>query len=101
MIDAQLAAKDDLIGRILAIERLSHSKDHAAVDKLQSVLKNDPFYAARLEAARALRRIHSDDAFKALADGLAQPDARVRQQVVSSINGFYRTDAYDLAIKSA
>src|SRR2546425_326412 len=54
MLDAQLADKDDAIGRLLAIDQLSAKKDKETVAKLKERLNNDSFYGARLEASRAL-----------------------------------------------
>jgi aminopeptidase N len=97
MLKEQLADEKDVIGRVLAVQQLGTQKDHASVDALKSVLKNDSFYGVRAEAARALRGIHSDEAFSALNDGLEQPDARVRQQVVAALTGFYRDEAFAAA----
>jgi len=94
-----LADKEDVIGRVLIVDQLASKKDRAAVDSLKQVLKADPFYGVRIEAARALRGIHTDEAFAALADCLDQSDARVRQQVLNAVTGFYRPEAYDIASK--
>jgi aminopeptidase N len=101
MLSEELADKSDVIGRLLAIEQLANKKDKASVDRLKTVLNNDPFYGVRIEAAHALRSIHSDEAFAALQDALAQKDARVRQQVLESISGFYRADTYPILEKAA
>ena len=100
MLDAQLAAKDDVAGRLLAVEQLSNRPDRQAVARLQEALNTDTFYGVRLEAANALRTIHSDDALDALLASTAQADARVRRQVVSDIAGFYRETAYEAARKT-
>ena len=94
MLHAQLADKEDIVGRLLAIEQLRAKKDRTTVAKLKAALQNDPFHGVRAEAARALRAIHTDEAYAALADSLEQPDARVRQQVVMAVAGFYREEAY-------
>ena len=97
MLHEQLADKTDVIGRILAVEQLSEKKDRVTIEKLKAALKEDPFHGVRIEAARALREMHTDEAFSALADCAQQPDARVRQQVVDAITAFYRPDAYEFA----
>jgi aminopeptidase N len=99
MLNEQLTDKSDVIGRLLAVEQLAAKKDRATVDKLQRRLKEDPFYGVRLEAAHALRGIHTDEAFAALKDCLSQPDARVRRSVVSTVTGFYSTSACELALQ--
>ena len=100
MLDAQLADQDDAIGRLLAIEQLSAKKDKETVAKLKERLNNDPFYGARLEASKALRSIHTEEALEALLTSTKQSDARVRQQVVSDIGGFYRETAYETTRKT-
>jgi aminopeptidase N len=90
MLHAQLAAPDDLIGRLLAVEILSERRDRESVARLKRVLNEDPFYAVRVEAANALRTIHSDEALEALLASTVQADARVRRQVREALRGFYR-----------
>jgi aminopeptidase N len=100
MLYAQLADKDDVMGRLLAIEQLANKKDKEAVAKLKQSLNNDAFYGVRLEASRALRSIHTDDALDALLASTKQSDARVRREVVSGLGGFYRDTACDSARKT-
>jgi aminopeptidase N len=97
MLHTQLNNKEDMIGRVLAVEQLASKKDRSSVDKLKSVLKGDPFYGVRVEAAKALRSMHTDEAFAALADSRQQDDARVRQHVTMALLGFYRDEAHDAA----
>jgi len=92
MLYAQLADTDDAVGRLLAIEALKSKKDKDTIAKLKAALNGDPFYGVRLEASKALREIHTAEAFEALADSVNQPDARVRQQVVDDVGGFYRDE---------
>jgi aminopeptidase N len=100
LLEAQLEDSKDVIGRLLAVEALSKRRDKESVNKLKRTLNSDPFYGVRLEAARALRSIHSDDALDALLAATNQPDARVRQQVIGEIGGFFDAKAYALAIES-
>jgi aminopeptidase N len=97
MLYAQLANPSDIVGRLLAIEQLANKQDKEAVAKLKQALNHDAFYGVRLEASKALRTIHSDEAFDALLASTNQPDARVRYQVVNDLGGFYRDAAYELA----
>jgi aminopeptidase N len=97
MLAKQLTDKEDAIGRLLAIEQLGKKTDKESVAKLKQALNQDGFYGVRLEASRALRSIHSDEALEALLGSTKQSDARVRQQVASDIGGFYRDTAYDFA----
>ena len=51
----------------------------------------------RIEAARALRSIHIDEALEALLDSRKQSDARVRHEVIADIADFYGDTAYKSA----
>src|SRR5947199_305907 len=57
----------------------------------------DLFYGVRIEASKALRSIHSDEALEALLESTNQGDARVRRQVIADLGGFYRQRACDSA----
>jgi len=94
MLYAQLENKDDVIGRLRAIDALEKKKDKKTVAKLKDVLNNDPFYGVRRKASAALRDIHTNEAFEALVESIEQPDARVRLQVVEDIGGFYRPESF-------
>lgn len=96
MLDLQLDDKDDVIGRLLAVEQLGKRKDDQAIAKLKQTLNQDGFYGVRMEASRALRGLHSDEALAVLLESTAQPDARVRRQVIDDVGGFYSEKAYAL-----
>jgi aminopeptidase N len=96
MLYVQLENTDDIIGRLRAIDVLKTKKDKKTVAALKNTLKNDPSDAVRRKASSALRQIHNDDAFEALADSLSQSDASVRLQVVGDIGGFYRPESLKL-----
>jgi aminopeptidase N len=84
-----------VIGRLLAVEQLGNKKNKEAVAKLKQALNNDSSYGVRIEAARALRLIHSEEALSALINSTNQPDARVRQQAYASIGDFYDPHSRD------
>ncbi len=96
MLYEQLENKDDVIGRLRAIDALKKKKDKKTVTKLMDVLKNDEFYGVRIWASSALRQIHTKEAFEALGDSLDQEDARVRRQVVRDVSSFYRPETLEL-----
>jgi aminopeptidase N len=98
MLRTQLGEKQDMIGRLLAIEQLAEKKDKDSVASLKETLNHDAFYGVRIEAADALRSIHTDEALEALLASTKQPDARARRAVVLDIAGFYRDSAYDSAL---
>ncbi|TWT29724.1 M1 family aminopeptidase [Blastopirellula retiformator] len=90
MLLAQLKNQDDMVGRLRAIEQLEKKKSDAVVAALADALQNDSFYGVRIEAADALKKIHSDKAFDALLASTEQSDARVRLDVIKALGGFYR-----------
>ncbi len=92
MLYAQLADTSDVVGRLLAVAALEEKTDQKTIARLKDTLNGDPFYGVRQEAAGALQEIHTDEAFEALADSLAQDDARVRLRVVRAIGRFYRPE---------
>lgn len=98
MLDRQLTNATDTIGRLIAVEQLKGKKE--ALSKLKQVLNNDPFYGVRTAAAQSLRAIQTDEALEALIASTKQSDARVRRQVLSEINVFYRDASYRAAIKT-
>lgn len=99
MLYAQLADKQDVIGRIIAAEQLGSKKERGAVAKLKDVLNNDAFHGVRMAASKALQSINTDDAYEALLASTRQPDARARRQVLSDIASFYRERTYENATK--
>ncbi len=101
MLYTQLADHNDILGQILAAKALQKNSDTQTVNKLKEMLNQAPFYAVRLTVADVLQKIHTDDAFDALAGSLDQPDARVRKRVVSSIGQFYKTEARDMLVAIA
>ena len=93
MLDEQLKDPSDVVGRLLAVNALGKKQDKESVAKLKQTLHSDPFYGVRIETAKALRRIHTDEALEALIASTNQPDARVRKQVFSEVGGFYQDQA--------
>jgi aminopeptidase N len=91
MLYAELADQTDVIGRLLAVDQLGNKKNKEAVEKLRQAVNSDSFYGVRVEAARALRTVHSEEALTALLNSTNQADARVRQQVYTAISDFYDT----------
>ena len=93
MCRAQLADKSDMMGRLLAVDRLAKDRDHGAIALLKEALNQDSFHGVRLAAASALTEMHTDEALETLLASVTQPDPRVRQRVVAAIAGFYRETA--------
>lgn len=86
MLKRQL--NSDVIGRMLAAQTLGTKKDAESVKLLAGILQNDAFHGVRSEAAKALKKIATPEARTALAQSLAQPDARPRQEVVEALAAF-------------
>ena len=95
MLFAQLTNKQDMIGRLLAVEQLGERRERSALDRLKFALNNDAFHGVRSAAARSLRQIGGDEAFAALCDSTKQKDARVRNEVINGIASFYRDASRD------
>ena len=89
MVERMAGEKDDLIGRLLAIQQLSNKSDHEAIQRLKRMLLEDSFYGMRVEASKALARIHTPEALEALLASTSQSDARVRLQVMNDLGAFY------------
>jgi len=100
MLEAQLADKNDLAGRLLAVAALKDKKDHASVAKLKTALNQDAFYGVRVDAAAALASVHSDESLEALLASMEQSDARVRNAVSSALSDFYNPGACQAEIKA-
>ncbi len=92
MLLAQLQHPEDMIGRLLATESLARRSNQRTVAALEQALQQDPFYGVRRAASSALQKIHTKEAFDALAASLDQSDARVRLQVVEDLARFYRPE---------
>lgn len=94
LIHAQLVQPDDMMGRLLAANSLGGRTDKRSIELLANVISTDPSYAVRTEAAIALAKTHTPDALEALISVRKQDDARVRQEVVIGIAGFYAEPAF-------
>ena len=97
----QLANKEDAIGRILAIHQFAERKSLEAIEAIGGVLRNDPFWGVRIEAAKALEKAGRLEALEQLAGATTADDARVRRQVAESIGGFQRPRAKELLVAIA
>lgn len=93
MLVAQLKDETDLIGRLIALAPLSKSRDQETIELIADRLRKDPFYGVRMEAAQALRTIHTDAALAELIASAQQEDARVRQKVAIEIGTFFKDEA--------
>lgn len=99
MLKRQL--KSDTIGRMLAAQKLGERKDAETIALLKTTLNGDAFHAVRSEAAKALKKIGSDEARAVLATSLNQPDARARKEVVDALAAFHHDEARTALMKHA
>jgi aminopeptidase N len=100
MLETQLQQTDDVIGRLLAIEQLANKHDQDSINRLRDVLQNDSFYGVRLAASKALASRHTDESLQALLVSTGQTDARVRQQVLADLGGFYNAQACEAVLRA-
>ena len=100
LLHAQLELKDDMIGRLFAVQHLGGRKDADSIDKLTARLNGDAFYGVRIEAAKALEKTHTTESLDALLASRQQDDARVRQQVAFSIGKFFDEKAYAALVET-
>ncbi|HUS33998.1 MAG TPA: M1 family aminopeptidase [Verrucomicrobiae bacterium] len=91
---AQLQDKNDVIGRVLAIQTLRSDSSDENIKRLKEILNNDSFVGVRQEAVSALRGIHTSAALEALLASTKQSDARVRIRVMDAIGSFYDEKAF-------
>ncbi len=85
--------QSDMIGRLLAVQAYGDKKDDDSAKLLGGVLTNDPFWAVREEAVRALRKIDTGEARRQLLAAPAQPDARVRQEWVRALGALFTSES--------
>jgi aminopeptidase N len=93
MLFKQLADNTDIIGQLVALDGLADKPDKEAVGKIRITLQDAAYYGVRARAAEVLKGARSDEALAALLASVNQPDARVRNAVVSAIGGFYNNTA--------
>lgn len=91
MLKRQL--KSDVIGRLLAVNKLGDRKDAESIRMLGEVLNGDAFHGVRAEAAKSLKRINLPAARSVLTASLRQNDARVRREVVEALAACHDPEA--------
>lgn len=97
---AQLSAPT-VVERIRAVEHFVGDKTDASREALAGVLKSDPFWGVRVEAAKGLGRLAGNPGREALLAGLTQPDARVRKACVDGLGSFKGNDQVIKALREA
>jgi len=102
MLRAQLADATRAISRGRAAEALSRRDDPPTIAALANSLSSkDEAWMVRAEAARALGKIRSDEAFSALAAQAGADHPKVRRAVASALGHFKTAEAAKILEKRA
>lgn len=87
---ADLKNESDMIGRLLACQKLAERKTDESIAALAQALNTDAFYGVRQAAAQSLEKIGTPEAREALRQSWQkQTDARVRSRVVTQLLKHY------------
>lgn len=95
---AQLRTKQDVMGRIFAVKALADRETSESLSAVGEVLREDPFFGVRVEAAKALGKVKKPEAFDELQKAVKNNDARVRLAVVEALDKHFSRDAMRLLI---
>ncbi len=102
MLRAQLEHATRAISRARAADALSRRDDPPTIKALAECLaKKNEAWMVRAEAARALGRIRSDEAFSALSAHVGTEHPKVRRAVASALGSFKTAEAAKLLEKRA
>jgi aminopeptidase N len=94
MLRHQLAHGSNALLRWSAAEALSKKSDTATVRALRDALsKEGEAWMVRVEAARALAKVRSEDALHALIDSLGTTQPKVRRAVAGALGAFKKAEA--------
>ena len=94
MLRHQLTEGSNALLRWTAADALSRKNDPASVKALRDTLaRDDEAWMVRVEAARALGKVRSDDAFEALLGTLETSHPKVRRAVVTAVGAFKKPAA--------
>jgi aminopeptidase N len=95
-LKASLQLNPDPLAKIQAAEAIAKKGGLEAIAALEKALLTEPFWGVRVEVADRLASIKLDQAFIALAKGLADPEARVRRAVLNGLATFKTQASLDL-----
>ncbi|HEY3254260.1 MAG TPA: M1 family aminopeptidase, partial [Polyangiaceae bacterium] len=102
MLRAQLTSATRAISRARAAEALSRRDDPQAIAALAKCLSSKTeAWMVRAEAARALGKIRSDEAFSALAAQAGTESPKVRRAVAAALGNFKTAEAAKVLEKRA
>ncbi|MEI9938177.1 MAG: M1 family aminopeptidase [Pseudomonadota bacterium] len=102
MLRAQMVSATRAISRVRAAEALSRRDDPPTIAALAKCLSSKTeAWMVRAEAARALGKIRSEEAFSALAAQAGTEHPKVRRAVASALGNFKTADAAKVLEKRA
>lgn len=102
MLRAQLAEGPTARGRMLAAGPLGKLDDPPTTKALAATLaKEDEFWGVRAEAAEALGKLRSDEAFEVLATNAGTKHAKVRRAIAKALGRWKTVKAAELLKKAA
>ena len=90
---AQLDNRDDVIGRLLAVEALADRETKKSIAAVGKALRDDPFYGVQIKAAEALAEVKKEEALSELQSALQDTNARVRLAAVKAIGKHFSNTA--------
>lgn len=90
---AQLENKQDVVGRLLALEALADREKKKSIAAVGKALREDSFYGVQIKAAEALAAVKKDEALAELKSALQDSNARVRLATVKAIGKHFSSDA--------
>jgi len=95
LVEAQATLKDDMMGRLFAVQQLGKKRDAKSLQILADRLAKDEFFGVQVEAAKAIGSRRNEAALEILTKHLKHGDARVRKEVVAALREFYVPAARD------
>ncbi len=98
MLLQQLQADKNVIGRIRAAQRLAKYPSEDVVDALKTAALKDLFWGVQAESAKALGKIRTTLALKALIVSLKTKHPKARRAVVKALGEFKDDDAVKVLI---
>ncbi|HYQ00497.1 MAG TPA: M1 family aminopeptidase [Polyangiaceae bacterium] len=102
MLRAQLTSATHAISRVRAADALSRRDDPPTIEALAKSLSNKAeAWMVRAEAARALGKIRSEQAFSALAAEASVEHPKVRRAVAAALGNFKTAEAAKILEKRA
>jgi aminopeptidase N len=85
------------IEKIYAVNSLAEHSSEDVISALKRIMLNDEiFWGVRVECAKALSKIKTDEAYKALIEGLKIEHPKVRRAIVRAIGEFRKKENIEL-----